>query len=542
MSTKKDAPRATLELYGNIDENFYQLGLKDRESGKIVHADVQNMLRTPITGVNKLIAEVSKNIIKQTFTKDKNKYPHLKAYAEGMQLKTEDLFYIMLIPEIVSGMSKWAPGLIKGNFGCSSFFMRNENQEMLHGRILDFPLKNSFDLHERGILYAFDNRPKIFGFSSAGIPYPSITATNEYGVSVALHQKFTNVLNFDGESIFEIIFDLLNHVKNKEEAIEFLQDKKSITTWCLYMSFKTGDILAYDIMGSKAYFNEAFLPADSKKIYYFCNHLEDPNMVQTDFVPIGFNDYNLMREQSSHKKIEQFIKKDKYTEIDLLKMMTTPSKNHHQYQMDCLTPTTLTAAVLNPTAHSVHYVYGPAPKVYQNNIEKIEQCFSNPKHQVIEDKKYKNQHAEYFKGLSALSLAQKAFDIKDAQNIYHQLQLAIDHLENYPDQIVAKFYFLIAQYIYEDHQKVKFHLLQEFKEIRSKLTGYLSEQCELFIFRLEYQLNLPVTLEKDLLVHQKLRDIYEFELKIPKAIFHFTTKMMMVPRIDILDIIYVYTH
>ena len=99
--------RSTIELYGNIEENFYQLGLKDRESGKIVHADVQDMLRTPVTAVNKLIAEVSKNIIKQTLTKDRNKYPHLNAYAEGMQQRTEDLFYIMLIPEIISGMSKW---------------------------------------------------------------------------------------------------------------------------------------------------------------------------------------------------------------------------------------------------------------------------------------------------------------------------------------------------------------------------------------------------------------------------------------------------
>lgn len=542
MTINKNAPKATIELYGNIEENFYQLGLKDRESGKIVHKDVQNMLRTPVSAVNKLIAEVSKNIIKQTHIKDQSKYPHLKAYAEGMKLKTEDLFYIMLIPEMISGMSKWAPGLIKGNFGCSSFFMRNPENEMIHGRILDFPLKNSFDLYERTILYAFDGRPKIFGFSSAGIPYPSITATNEYGVTVALHQKFTNVLNLSGESIFEIIYEMLNQVKNKSDAIKFLQDKKSITTWCLYMSFSNGEILAYDIMGEDAFYNEDFIPLESKKILYFCNHLENPKLEQTDYVPIGFNEYNFMREQSAQIKIEEFIKKDQFHEIDLLKMMTSPPKKRKNYQMDCLTPTTLTATVLNPTAKNIFYIVDEAPKVYQGNIEKIENCFNNPNHKNIDDKKYKHQHREYYKGLSALSLAQKGFDLKDAQAVYHQLQLAIDHLEQYPDQVIAKLYFLIAQYIYEDHQKVKFHLLQEFKEIKNFLTGYLKEQCELFIFRLEFQLNLPVTLEKDMLVHQKLKDIYEFELKIPRTIFHFTTKMMMVPRIDILDVIYVYMH
>lgn len=542
MTFKTDAPRATIELYGNIDENFYQLGLKDRENGKIVHTDVQNMLRTPVTGVNRLISEVGKNIIKQTILKEKNKYPHLSAYADGMQLKLEDVYYIMLIPEIVSGMSKWAPGLIKGNLGCSSFFMRNQINEMVHGRILDFPLKNSFDIYERTILYSFDNRPKIFGFSSAGIPYPSITAANEYGVTIALHQKFTNILNFEGESIFEIIFEMLNKVKTKNEAIEFLKSKKSITTWCLYMSFKDGDILAYDIMGNHAYFNEFHLESNNKNILYFCNHLENPELNQTDFLPIGFNEYNLMRETSAKIKINEFVKKDKRDDLELLKMMSNPIKKRKSFQLDCLTPTSLTSTVMNPTAQKIHYVTGNAPKVYQNNIELIDNCFSHPISHQIEDKKYKHQNEEYFKGLSALSLAQKGFDNKDAKIIYHQLQLAIDHLENYPDQILAKFYFLIAQYIYEDHHKIKFHLLQEFREIKKHLMGYMREQCELFIFRLEYILDLPITLEIDLLKHKKLKDIYELELKIPRSIFHFTTKIMMVPRIDILDVIYVYTH
>jgi hypothetical protein len=122
------------------------------------------------------------------------------------------------------------------------------------------------------------------------------------------------------------------------------------------------------------------------------------------------------------------------------------------------------------------------------------------------------------------------------------LQFAIDHLDGHTDQVIAHFYFLIAQYLYESHSKVHSHLLSEFKKLAPKLDGYLKEQCHIFIFRLETILNLPVTLEMDLITHSKLRDIIELERKIPRPLFYLTTKLMTVPRIDILDVIYVYTH
>jgi hypothetical protein len=69
----------------------------------------------------------------------------------------------------------------------------------------------------------------------------------------------------------------------------------------------------------------------------------------------------------------------------------------------------------------------------------------------------------------------------------------------------------------------------------------LNDHCLLFIGRLERILGAAYTLEEDKIRHPKLRTIYNTELKIPKAIFHVTTKGMIVPRIDILDVIYAYT-
>lgn len=530
-------------LFGNLEENFYQLGLRDRENGKIVHDSVKSMLKTPIKPLNKLMEEVGVSVIKNTLLKDKDRYPHLKAYAEGLNQNLENVFYMMLIPELVSGMTKWAPGLVKSQFGCSSFFMRNEKHQMVHGRILDFPLQNTYDQFERVVLYSLKGMPKTLAYNCQGIPYPSITAMTESGMTIALHQKFTNIFNTKGESIFEIIFDLIKNVDNRKDAIEFLQKKKSLTTWCLYIGFQNGDILAYDIMGEDAFYNLAHLDDQSKQVIYFCNHLENKSLNQTDFLPLGFHEYNCMRESTAHQKIKEFEKKNHYSDFDLLKMMSNPYKTKSKkYQTDNITNTSIAAVCMNVEAQSSHFVAGAAPKIYQNNIFEIKDTFRDPVANHIEDKKYKNQNEEYYKGLHALTNAQKGFDDADPKRIYHELQFAIDHLENYPDQLIAHFYFLVAQYLYESHAKVHSHLLREFKKLSLQFEGYLKEQCLIFIFRLETILSLPITLEMDLIKTKQLKDIIELERKIPRPVFHLTTKLMSVPRIDILDVIYVYTH
>jgi len=534
-----------LTLIGNINENFYQLGLNDKERAKEVHRDVKNMLSTPWKGVNKGIEEVAKIILKNSLLKKTDYYNHLKCYSEGLGISHEEAAYVMLIPEMVSGMSKWAPGFIKGNLACSSFFMRNELGEVVHGRILDFPLQGSFDLNERAILYDLKGIPKTLGFGSVGIPYPSITLMTEDGMTIALHQKFTNIINSSGLSIFELIFDMLKYANDKKSVLEYLKNHQSIATWCLYISFKNGDILAVDIMGNEIYANEYTL---NDNILYFCNHLENKSLNQDDFLPTGFHKYNSMRQEVAHKKIQHFnLKKDK-TELALIKMMTTPleqkikQKGHYEnYLMDNLTPSSLSVMTMNPTASTSLYIEGPAPKLFRNNILSLSNCFSSPVQIKIKGKKNQKYVSEdYFQGLASLMKAQKSFDLKSPQSLYHHLQFAIDHLDLFPEKGVAEFYFLIAQYMYETHPKVLTNLLADFTKLEGHLPSNLNDHCLLFMARLQRILDSDSKLEEDKIQHQKLKSIYNLELKIPKQILHMTTKGMIIPRIDILDIIYIY--
>ncbi len=137
--------------------------------------------------------------------------------------------------------------------------------------------------------------------------------------------------------------------------------------------------------------------------------------------------------------------------------------------------------------------------------------------------------------------AQKGFDAHNPIDIYHHLQMAIDHLQHYPERKIAEFYFLIAQYLYESHSKVLANILNDFKKFEDNLPPYLNDHCLLFIGRLERILKMSPSMEEDKIETMKLREIYQRELKIPRAIFHTASKGMIIPRIDILDVIYVLT-
>lgn len=536
-----------ITLIGDADENFYQLGLKDRESGKFVHADVKKMLRTPWPRINLVIEEVAKVVIKNSLLKKTEHYAHLKAYSEGLGLAVEETAYVMLIPELVSSMSKWAPGLIKGNLGCSSFMSRNPEGEVIHGRILDFPLQGSYDHYERAVLYDLKGIPKMLGFGASGIPYPSITLMTEEGITLALHQKFTNIFNPQGQSIFEYVFDLIKNCHDKESATAFIKSRPTITTWCLYMTFKNGDIIAADVMGEKSFIHHPQIPENG--ILYFCNHLEDRTTNQKEFLPLGFDHYNLMREESATQKIHNFLSKKKKvpTELELMQLMSSPQKpdlkkDFAEWKLDNLTPSSLTVVTMNPTAGKALYLEGPAPKVFRDSLVEFTGCFERIQKTPLKIKKNTQVDSEYFEGLHAIMDAQKGFDMHDSVTLYHNLQMAIDHLEHYQEKKLVQFYFLIAQYIYESHPKTLANLLTEFKSFENHLPEYLNDHCLLFIARLEKILKIDAPpLEEDRLITPKLRDIYNLETKIPRAIFHVTTKNVILPRMDILDVIYLYT-
>ena len=100
--------------------------------------------------------------------KSSNFRKKLKAYNEAIGLKEREMITSFIIPELLSCLSKWIPGLPPQLFGCSSYFMLNELGHTLHGRILDFPLVGTYENEERAVRWDVPGvSNQIFSYSSS---------------------------------------------------------------------------------------------------------------------------------------------------------------------------------------------------------------------------------------------------------------------------------------------------------------------------------------------------------------------------------------
>ena len=412
----------------------------------------------------------------------------------------------------------------------------------MHGRVLDFPLQGSYDKKERAMYSKLDNGPAMLSFSASGFPYPSITTITSEGVTFALHQKFTDTFNSKGTPVFELIFQMLQKCGDLKSVKEFLEKNNSITTWAFYMSFKSGDVLACDVMGNEKVFNS--FKIEPGKILYFNNCLENPRCQKSTFLPMGIAPYNLMRWNVAEQKIKKLSKEKNLNQLKLLKTIASPVPTRGKttainWKMDTITPSSISIMTMNAKTGESLYLPGPAPKFYQKEYLKFEKSFSEdgPVQTVRSSTKTKTSKDKIL-AYRIFMESQICWDKADFHGAYHNIQMAIDLFEGMPERFVARFFFAVFQYIHEPHEKVRNHLLAEFYELKAKLPPYLKDHCILFIARLEKILQGRTNMTSSEIEHEALRKILNFEIKLPRLFFHKVTATLMNPRLDNLDVIY----
>lgn len=527
-----------IRLIGDPEDNFYQLGVKDRQAAKILLERMHALISLPWPELNKIIRPFQ-NVVLNHGIKINPVYKKLmKAYIEGLELSHERYYGGILLPEVMSAMSKWLPVLPKTIFGCSSFFTIDDDYDgPLHGRVLDFPLGGMYEIHERMIYYELKGLPKMIGFNTPGLPGPGLTGMNEYGITLALHQKFTNTFCSEGTPIFELGMQILAECKNREDVLKLLSKSKSITTWCFYLSFADGDILRVDISGNKICSHHDGL--SKGKVLYFNNVLEDKEIDQKQFIPYGFDHYNQMRKKIAHKKILDMKHLKSINELSLLKSIATPldQRKHpaHESKVDCITPSSLGVYSLNASAGRVALISGPAPKYWHGNYQIFSSLWQDP---TMISSKEGSECTDYHLGMRHYMKAQNAIDNKCHEEAYHELQMAIDFLKGYPEQYWARFYFLVLWSHREPDTQFLFRQLKEIREILSFLPVPLSDHAKMYIGRIERLTNAPVSIQPSSLNIEQYQKIWQAELKIRPSLAWSMLKTLSSPRLDTLDIIY----
>jgi hypothetical protein len=538
---KVDKTLPLLKLFGSTEDNFYQLGLKDREGHEMLLEHTRQIISTPWVKANPLVYQGIKTAISFILDHHPVFEELVKAYAQGLNKPINDILYAFVVPDLFCFMDRWMPGLPHYSFGCSSIFTWCEKREALvHGRILDFPFAGSFDAQERLLLTKHqETGPRIFSIGSSGVPFPSITAMSEYGYTLSVHQKLAGVFEKDGKPIFQLVHDLLEHCKTKNDIFNYLEQTTSLSSWALHIGFKSGEVLSVDMLGNEFYYDEQTIQPG--EVLYFNNHLLEENDDEEDHLPYGFNNNCDMRESSFYLKMNQLKFGEKeITAEGLIKMMGTPLKQTNKekkWQADYLTPSTLQTVCMIPQTNECLLLTGEAPKFFQGDVLRIQDCFNEVTQTNVKVRGTKQDY-RYQRGYRHLIKAQVSSDHKDRHHIYHHLQLAMHYLKGHADYDIANFYFCVYSYMYEEHTKILSKLLSDFKQIKAIMPTYFKDQCLLFIARLEKIKFGETTIGIDEFEHRALQKIFEFEMKMPQAFFHSATKTFIVPRIDIMDVLY----
>ena len=535
-NNRQDIP--FIRLIGDPTENFYQLGIKDRQGYKLLLEHISSLLKFPFGNVDRFFkysGELGAQLLLQSNPDFKK---NIEAYAEGLETTADRVAYALLTPEMSSSLGSWLPGFPTSLLGCSSFFGKNDQGNVTHTRVLDFSLTKTFEENERAISYEFQGMPKIFSFSTAGFPYPSLNAMTDRGVSLALHQKFTKVLDYKGTPIFELLYQLLNNCDSLESAVEFLEHSRCLTTWGINMSFSDGKILEADLAGDQLTYNIHKLK--EREWLYLNNSTVNEN--ENFSYPLGIDPYCEMRSKKAIKKLKSLEKLSSPTNINILK---TISKNPKQklkdsskWTIDPITFSSVAVMTFDPKSQEVLFNTGNSPKYFSGVAAKFSNCFDSPLQKLVGRSLSPNR---FHQGINTLMEAQRDLDFDRMTECYHKIQMSIELLEGYPEQHVASFFFTMIQYSHEKNKLGLHFLHKSLINLLAKLPASLRDHAYLHINRIERILDLSHSVTKESISHPKLQEIFQFDNKIPTTILHSVTSKFSHIRMDILDIIYTYT-
>ena len=374
------------------------------------------------------------------------------------------------------------------------------------------------------------------------MPFPSLSSMNEKGLTLALHYKHGDYFDITGQSIFSLMYQLTSYCTNISEVKKYLLQNPSMAHWGINCSDINGNVASFDIKGSEVY-SERF-DLKENKFLYFNNRPLISQKSDIDLQPYGNKEQCLMRKDFIFKRMEKFNFQAKDIQKELLATLTSiqskKGPSAKDWKLSPLTPSSIQALTFHSKLNQSYYIAGTTPKFYRDEVVKFSNMNNGNDTEILKTKPIYKVDGKYSKGIQSIAKAQSSMDNGNTEKAYHELQLAILFLEDYPEYYIAQFYFIVWQYIHESSDKDLSFLYNQFNDLENKLPSYLNDHRILFISRLNKILSFgeDITLKKKI-KHPKLVEIYEKENKM-KGIAIKLLRKLIVPRIEILDIIYIY--
>lgn len=502
-------------LIGDPIENLYQLGLKEKESYKILDKRVTSLLSAnQFLRYGQDILSRARELLKK---KEEGFWDQcIAAYAEGLGVGPTEYKSFMALFELAAHYGQIYPEL-KGLLpGCTTLFEKTP-AGYIHNRLIDFPLVGIFNQNPRLYYWKIEGKPAVLNYSCEGLAPLFFQTIHDSGFSLALHHKPGKSYHKDGESIFKITFEGLFESPNMNEFRRELRKKISVTKWGYYMMDKNGSVMCADIDGP-AMNIESFKLDESSPLIFTNIPLNKDSETFEHFI-----EFSQMRELWLREKYNR--KKDQHT-LDL--MTDVKDQKTRKWVHPSATLSTVGAFQVNLAQGLIHIKEGggsltSSDMTLELNLTNSEEA------KVIKAPESLNAFERAWK---EASLAQSAFDEGDFEMAYHHLQMAEAQMPHAIWKEIIKFYLSVWDFKFVTNKRELAQVYRNVKKIHPPET--LKDQWIFLCMRMEKRLGLVSTVAAEQLSPYL---VTQFNQEKEAALPLFNTWMkLLYPRMEILDV------
>lgn len=502
-------------LIGDPVENLYQLGLREREAFLRIEKRVTKLLSTNIfLRFGQDILARARVLLKK---KDETLFDQcIKSYSEGLGIDATRYLSFLTLFELAAHYGQVYPEL-KGMLpGCCSIISK-ENNDIIHTRLLDFPLIGLFEESPRLYFWQPDGKAPVLSYSCEGLAPLFFQGIHGSGMSFALHHKPGKSYNRDGQSIFQIAFESLFETEHFSDFKKAIKKRTSVTKWSFLLLDKSGQALIVDIDGP-AKNTESYNLNDSCPLIFTNIPLQNDSGGFESFLKFSEDRQSWFKEKLKNMKGNHIL--DAVTDVE--------DQKSKKWSHPGPTLSTIGAYSVNLSQGLLDVKEGQSALVASDAIVRL----SLANHQDIKVLKDKTRILPLEAAWKRASLAQSAFDQGDYDIAYHELQMAKSLMPHPVWKEILAFYLYVYDFKFVGNSKELSLIYKKVKALH--VPAGLHDQWSFLIMRLEKKLELSSTVSvKD--ISTPLQELFQQEKLATKPVFA-TWMKLLYPRLEILDV------
>lgn len=231
------------------------------QQGTLMRYRVRDMVdfyrSLPETLASRIVADGSLRLralgrLKRTLVKrlvrhrDSEALEEMRGLALGLGMQADELAEAFVLADVIQCVSAFAerrrragPPVLPG-FACTSAIRETPGNGLIFGRNFDFWGAGYWDANPAVIFHHPDRGRAFCSIGTAGLPTSGVTAINEDGLAVAIHQHGSRDSSLKGTPIMDIAHSVIRQAGTVEEALDTASRYRSTGGWSLVIAGGSG--------------------------------------------------------------------------------------------------------------------------------------------------------------------------------------------------------------------------------------------------------------------------------------------------------------